>query len=95
MRLKRLSAAQEVGLHHEAWQGYKYLCFQAKRELSQQEKERFWAAANNAALLSLALWEDGKNVFSDTVDVLKHYSLLEIADKTQEYQEKFEEEYED
>ena len=51
MAYRKLSAVEELCLGEQARKGYDYLCFRVRQGLSAQEKESFWAIANNAALI--------------------------------------------
>lgn len=66
--------------------GYDYLCFSGWSRLTAQEKENFWAIANNAALIFFL--ERSERKFYSVEEVLEKYSLEEIAQKAERYQQK-------
>ena len=54
--------------------------------MSAQEKENFWAIANNAALIFFL--ERSERKFCSVEEVLEKYSLEEIAQKAERYQQR-------
>ena len=87
--LKRLSAVQELLLHEEAKRTFQYLKW-ACGNCGGLDTEGLWAVAHNAALTAFSLHQRGKRVFSSSEEVLRWYSLEEIAGFAMEYQKKFE-----
>ena len=81
MAYRKLSAVEELCLEEQARKGYDYLCFRVA-----QEKENFWAIANNAALIFFLERSERKFYFVE--EVLEKYSLEEIAQKAERYQQK-------
>lgn len=86
MEYRKLSAVEELCLEEQARRGYYYLCFRVGQELSAQEKESFWAIANNAALIFF--FERSELKFCSVEEVLEKYSLEEIAEKAYRYQQR-------
>ena len=84
MECRKLSAVEELCLEEQARKGYDYLCFRVGQGLSAQEKENFWAIANNAALIL----ERSERKFCSVEEVLEKYSLEEIAQKAERYQQR-------
>ena len=70
---------EELCLEEQARKGYDYLCFRVGQGLSAQEKESFWAIANNAALIFFL--ERSELKFCSVEEVLEKYSLEEIAER--------------
>lgn len=86
MAYRKLSAVEELCLGEQARKGYDYLCFRVGQGLSAQEKENFWAIANNAALIFFL--ERSERKFYSVEEVLEKYSLEEIAQKAERYQQR-------
>lgn len=86
MAYRKLSAVEELCLEEQARKGYDYLCFRVGQGLSAQEKENFWAIANNAALIFFL--ERSELKFCSVEEVLDKYSLEEIAQKAERYQQR-------
>lgn len=86
MEYRKLSAVEELCLEEQARKGYDYLCFRVRQGLSAQEKESFWAIANNAALIFFL--ERSELKFCSVEEVLEKYSLEEIAERADRYQQR-------
>lgn len=86
MEYRKLSAVEELCLGEQARKGYDYLCFRVGQGLSAQEKENFWAIANNAALIFFL--ERSERKFYSVEEVLEKYSLEEIAERADRYQQR-------
>lgn len=84
MAYRKLSAVEELCLGEQARKGYDYLCFRVGQGLSAQEN--FWAIANNAALIFFL--ERSERKFYSVEEVLEKYSLEEIAQKAERYQQR-------
>ena len=84
MEYRKLSAVEELCLEEQARKGYDY--FRVRQGLSAQEKENFWAIANNAALIFFL--ERSERKFCSVEEVLEKYSLEEIAERADRYQQR-------